>query len=188
MDFALGGPLVVLALIDSTSFGTLLIPIWLLLNPGRLRADRMMIYLATIAVFYFAAGMIIALGAGHFLDPITRALQTQYASGAQLIIGIGLIVLSFQMDGKKARQRRAAEPNGGRIGRWRSRALDDGSLLPLGLIGLAFGAASLEVATMLPYLAAIGLITAAELSATGTVATLAGYCGSNRCCSGSATG
>lgn len=37
MTTAFIGVLVVLALVDSTSFGTLLIPIWLLLTPGKLR-------------------------------------------------------------------------------------------------------------------------------------------------------
>ena len=57
MDLALAASLAALALIDSTSFGTLLIPIWLLLAPGRVRAGRMLVYLGTIAVFYFAVGM-----------------------------------------------------------------------------------------------------------------------------------
>ena len=39
MDAGLIGSLVLLALIDSTSFGTLLIPIWMMLAPGRLRAS-----------------------------------------------------------------------------------------------------------------------------------------------------
>ena len=49
MTLALLGPLVVLALVDSTSFGTLLIPIWLMLAPGRLKAGRILVFLATVA-------------------------------------------------------------------------------------------------------------------------------------------
>ena len=46
---ALLGALALLALVDSTSFGTLLIPTWLLLAPGRLRPGRILIYLATVS-------------------------------------------------------------------------------------------------------------------------------------------
>ena len=42
MDVAGLGSLVVLALIDSTSFGTLLIPVWFMLAPGRVRPGRLL--------------------------------------------------------------------------------------------------------------------------------------------------
>src|SRR5690606_13354204 len=45
-------PLAVLALIDSTSFGTLLIPLWLLLSPGRPSPHRVLLFLGTVAAFY----------------------------------------------------------------------------------------------------------------------------------------
>ncbi|MCP9786755.1 hypothetical protein [Cyanobium sp. N5-Cardenillas] len=44
-------PLVALALIDSTSFGTLLIPLWLMLVPGRPRSGRIVLFLGTVAAF-----------------------------------------------------------------------------------------------------------------------------------------
>jgi hypothetical protein len=49
--------LAVLALIDSTSFGTLLIPICLMLSPERLRARRIVLYLTVIGAFYFVLGV-----------------------------------------------------------------------------------------------------------------------------------
>ena len=45
-----------------------------------------------------------------------------------------------------------------------------------GLIGLALTAAVVEVSTMLPYLAAIGLVTTADLPVAQVVAVMAGYC------------
>lgn len=54
--------LVGLALIDSTSIGTLFIPIWLLLSPVGVRAGRLAGYLATIAGFYFVVGLVLVLG------------------------------------------------------------------------------------------------------------------------------
>jgi hypothetical protein len=189
MDLALAASLAALALIDSTSFGTLLIPIWLLLAPGRVKAGRMLVYLGTIAVFYFAVGMLIALGAAAFITDIGALMETRGAMWAQLVLGVGLLALSFrkEFDSKKRKE------GGGRLARWRERALgvdengtgessaggtgtrtERGSALSL--IGLALGAATLEVATMLPYLAAIGMVTAAGLGAAGTTLTMAAYC------------
>ncbi|WP_030162506.1 GAP family protein [Glycomyces sp. NRRL B-16210] len=183
MDLTLAAALAALALIDSTSFGTLLIPIWLLLAPGRVRAGRMLVYLGVIAVFYFAVGMAIVLGASAFLTQITALLETDAARWTQLVLGLALLALSFRFDSKRRKE------GGGRVARWRERALGveseaeaaggavrtrKSSVAPL--VGLALAAASLEVATMLPYLAAIGMVTAAGLGAAGTTATMAAYC------------
>ncbi len=166
MDLALLGSLAVLALIDSTSFGTLLIPIWLLMHPGGVRAGRLLVFLGTVAVFYFAVGVAVALGADAFLPQISRALDTRPASWAQLVLGVALFFLSFRLDRRKG--------GGGRLTRWRERALTDGSAT--GLAGLALAAAAAEVTTMLPYLAAIGLLTTANLAAGPIALVMAGYC------------
>jgi hypothetical protein len=206
---ATAGVLVVLALIDSTSFGTLLVPVWLLLAPGRLRAGRVLAYLATVAGFYLVVGVVVMLGAGAFLDRFGDALDTRAAAIVQLLLGVGLFALSFRFDGKRAERRRAESGGGpGRLSRWRERALGieaaaDGtahgtvgeaasgsaggptgatagtatrhpSALPL--VGLALGAASLEVATMLPYLAAIGIITTSDVAWPASAGALAAYC------------
>lgn len=180
MDLALAASLAALALIDSTSFGTLLIPIWLLLAPGRVRAGRMLVYLGTIVVFYVAVGMAIVLGATTFIEDIGALLDTRRAMWAQLVVGLGLLALSFRFDSKKQAK------EGGRMSRWRERALGveadasgggtrtRASVLPLA--GLALAAATIEVATMLPYLAAIGMVTSAGLGAAETTLTMAGYC------------
>ena len=104
---AMAGVLVVLALIDSTSFGTLLIPVWLLLAPGRLRAGRVLVYLGTVAGFYLAVGIVVLLGAGAFLDRFGDALDTRAAAIVQLLLGIGLFALSFRFDSKRAARKDA---------------------------------------------------------------------------------
>ncbi|MBM7818292.1 hypothetical protein JOE63_000769 [Cellulosimicrobium cellulans] len=217
---ATAGVLVVLALIDSTSFGTLLIPVWLLLAPGRLRAGRVLVYLGTVAAFYLAVGIVVLLGAGAFLDRFGDALDTRAAAIVQLLLGIGLFALSFRFDSKRAARRDAraaaaapatvgarpsvpgadgtgdapgggrgttSAPRPGRLSRWRERALGieadaagagavrtRPSLLPL--MGLALGAVALEVGTMLPYLAAIGLLTTSDVGWPATGGILAAYC------------
>ncbi|WP_246322444.1 GAP family protein [Microlunatus parietis] len=176
MTLWLAGSLAVLALIDSTSFGTLLIPIWLLLGSERPRVGRMLIYLGTVTGFYFALGMIISFGAYAFMDQIQAALATQAASVVQLLLGVGLFLLSFALDPNRRAKRADGEP--GKIARWRQRAMGDasgGGSIPA-LMGLALGAAAIEAASMLPYLGAIGLITTSGLDLAGRGLSIAGYC------------
>jgi hypothetical protein len=170
MDLDLLGPLVVLALIDSTSFGTLLIPIWLMLHPGPLRAGRLLVFLGTVATFYFGIGVAAAAGASALLPNLAALGDSRPFLWVQLTVGVALFFLSFRI-GKKKDNPAAGE---GRLARWRERALTAGSMR--GLIGLALTAVAVELGSMLPYLAAIGLITTAQLAIGQVVLIMAGYC------------
>ncbi|WP_330232323.1 GAP family protein [Nocardia sp. NBC_00508] len=174
MTATIAAALTGLGLIDSTSFGTLLIPIWLLLSPGRLQASRIVVYLATVAVCYFGVGVVLVLGA----DAALAAMRTGTASLppvplriGQLILGLLVIAWSYRLEARAARQ--AGTP--GKIQRWREKAMS-GSGSSRGLVQLALLAVALEVATMLPYLAAVGLIVHADLGWQLTGSTLAAYC------------
>jgi len=169
MDLGLLAPLVVLALIDSTSFGTLLIPIWLMLHPGPLRAGRLLVFLGTVATFYFAVGVAVAAGASALLPNLAAIADSRPFLWVQLTLGVALLFLSFRLGKKKD-----GEEGGGRLSRWRERALTTGSVT--GLIGLALTAVAIELGSMLPYLAAIGLITTAQLPIVQIVVIMAGYC------------
>ncbi|WP_194836295.1 GAP family protein [Nocardia sp. XZ_19_369] len=174
MTLPLVAALIGLALVDSTSFGTLLIPIWLLLTPGRLRPGRIAVYLATVAIFYFAVGVLLVLGADTALTAIrTGSLDIPEfpLRIAQLILGLLVIALSYWLEARA--KRRAGQP--GKIHRWRTKAMS-GTGSPRSLMNLALAAAALEVATMLPYLAAIALIANADLPWSLTGLTLATYC------------
>ncbi|MFD6445040.1 GAP family protein, partial [Promicromonospora sp. NPDC060204] len=189
---ALIGALAVLALIDSTSFGTLLIPVWLLMAPGRVRVGRMIVYLGSIAGFYALVGLAILLGAGALSDTLSSLSSARPFLIAQLLVGIGLFAWSFKLEPSKERKAAdamaaeavagraaavgdaatgeaaaasAARPGAGvpaarpgRLSRWRERALGSESGGWTALAGLAVGAGLVEVASMLPYLAALGLI------------------------------
>ena len=194
---ALIGALAVLALIDSTSFGTLLIPVWLLMSPGRVRVGRMLLYLGSIAGFYALAGLAILLGAGALSDALSTLSDTRPFLVAQLVLGVALFAWSFKLEpvgGRKATEPAAGtsvtagaahgaahgtadgaatagaangqvaappvtEPGrSGRLSRWRERVLSSESGSGRALAALAIGAGLVEVATMLPYLAALGLI------------------------------
>ncbi|TDC88254.1 hypothetical protein E1292_45900 [Nonomuraea deserti] len=147
--------LAALAVIDSTSFGTLGIPVYLLLASDRSRVSRLLIYLATVAAFYFLVGVALMLGLSTAMDTFGDVLRSGPAYWVQLALGVGLFALSFRFDPKRraklGKPERRFEP---RVGGPRTMVL----------LGLTAGV--LEVATMVPYLAAIGIMTTSGL-ATG---------------------
>ncbi|GHH41972.1 GAP family protein [Lentzea cavernae] len=158
MTLGLVAALAGLALLDSTSIGTLFIPIWLMLTPGRLKASRFAVYLGTITVFYFVVGVGIVLGASQLF----KHLDGQFVLWAQLVIGVFLFVVSFRFDGKKKLD----------TAKWQHRA----NRSTVALAGVAVLAGVVELATMLPYLGAIGMMSAADLTAGQIGLLLAGYC------------
>ncbi|GLW06714.1 hypothetical protein Misp01_18440 [Microtetraspora sp. NBRC 13810] len=161
--------LAALALIDSTSIGTLIVPVLLLLSAERSMPRRVLVYLATVAVFYFGVGVALLLGLTPALAALD-ALDARIFYWAELVAGVVLFLLSFWFDPKRMAAR-------GKTGRssWardrvaRMRASDAGMVL------LGLTAAGIEAATMLPYLAALGLIAGAEVSPAGWLPTLAAY-------------
>ena len=189
------GSLLVLALVDSTSFGTLVIPIWLMLAPGRVRPARVLAFLLTVAAFYLGVGLLLLAGASFVQDAVggdpEALLALPGVRVAELVLGGGMLVGSFWIDpGTKRRPARSAAdtPEGpdtaaapvapvapGRLSRWRERAMDSRAGLG-GLLLLALAAALIEVGSMVPYLAGIGLIStsSAEWPVTGVM--VAGYC------------
>lgn len=176
--------LVLLALIDSTSFGTLLIPLCLMLAPGRPRTGRILLFLGTVAGFYLLLGIALLLGASALQDTLRAVGNSQPLRVAQLIAGIGLMAIGVLMEpwtkaGKERRLARRAEKLA-RSGpslqmRMRMRATDP-SVSVGAVIALALAASAIEAASMIPYLAAIGLLAASELSLAGRGAVLLGYC------------
>lgn len=170
MSLELLAQLVVLALIDATSFGTLLIPIWFLLTPGRVRAGRMLVFLGTVAGFYLVLGLALVAGAHALLGRAGEALDHPAVAVLQVVLGVGLLVWSFRIGKGKP------DDGAGRVGRWRERAMGGEGAGVGPLIGLALGAAAVEAASMLPYLGAIGLLSTSELSFPQRSVVLAGYC------------
>lgn len=171
--WALFGILAVLALIDSTSFGTLLIPVWLLMAPGRLRAGRILLYLGVVAGAYAVIGLIL-LGSllmvgDDLLEWLSGMQQSPAALMGQAALAAGLIWFSCRLDpftdaGKeKKRRREEARGSAGRVARFRERAVGQGAQGGRGpLLGLALAAVGLEIATLLPYVAGIGMVAAED--------------------------
>ena len=94
--------LAVLALIDGLSVGTLLIPVFLLLHPGRVRAGRILLYLATIAVFYLVVGLLFLWGLVNLVAVAPDFLSSPAGMITRLVVGAALLVTAFVMPTKPA--------------------------------------------------------------------------------------
>ena len=169
-----------LAIVDSTSIGTLVLPVLMLAHP-RVRAGRVLLYLATISLFYLALGVLLLLGAGALADTVTDAVGSLEGNRAvdvvQLVVGAALLAGSFWPEtswGKRAKARRAENPASGRTGRWVDAVSADGARATT-VIGVALTAGLIEAASMLPYLGAVAIVGSSELALPGQVGVLAAY-------------
>lgn len=164
MTIGLVASLAGLALVDSTSFGTLGVPIFLI-GAGT-AGRRVLLYLATITLFYFAVGLGLLLGADAAWQALRGALAGVLAAETwlwlQVGVGVALVVISYLIDPKY----RQSAPK-------RSWAPRDSS--PRATVLLALGAGAVEVATMLPYLGAIALLVRSDLGAGERVGLLVAY-------------
>ncbi|HYG83505.1 MAG TPA: GAP family protein [Verrucomicrobiae bacterium] len=161
-------PLLGLALVDSTSIGTLLIPLWLL-SRSRLNQKSIGIYLITITVFYFLLGVALFYGVDFFKTLLAAPATTQMVNWLQLFVGAALLILSFKPNRPKDTQQE------GKIAKLRTKLASADSSTVL-VIGLALTAGLLEAATMLPYLAAIGILVNANSEPITAIGVLAVYC------------
>ncbi|WP_378086417.1 GAP family protein [Citricoccus sp. GCM10030269] len=172
------GPLalVVLALVDSTSVGTLVVPLILLVTgegrAGRV-AGRTLLYLAVIGVFYLLLGVALLAGLLPLFESLAPLLTAGPATVALALAGVGLVVWSHYSDPETIRKRGGDPEASAR--RWTDRARR-ASGRPRVLIGLALLAGVIEAATMIPYLVAMGLIADRGVGLGGGSLILVGYC------------
>lgn len=89
--------LALLALIDGLSVGTLLIPVFLLLHPGRVRAGRILLYLVTIAAFYLLVGLLFLWGLVNLVDVASDFLASPAGLVIRLVVGVALLITAFAM-------------------------------------------------------------------------------------------
>ncbi len=194
--------LAVLALIDGLSVGTLLIPVFLLLNPGRVRAGRILLYLVTIAAFYLVIGLLFLWGLVNLVDVAADFLASPAGLVIRLVVGASLLITAFVMptgSSSGSREKAAATAHlgasstgltppaaavppdaassapPGRITRWRERLLDP-STRGTAVMGVAIAAGLVEVATMLPYIVAMTMLADAGVGTPLRVLSLVGYC------------
>lgn len=161
-----------LALIDSLSLGTLVIPIVLLLKWGRVRVLPFGTYLATISVSYLLIGVALFFGMRWVIEAFSQVATTVWFSWITLVLGVALFI--FGVFSPNPVKKTADEIMDARASQTNLTARKGTGLL--GVMSLAVGAAVLETATMLPYLAAIGIIQSLEVSFGAQLVVLALYC------------
>ncbi len=165
-------PLLGLSLLDATSIGTLLVPLWLLTTPGELRAHRIVGYLATIAALYWAVGLASSAGMSGIAPVLGALADHDVGLWAELAAGVLLFAWSFRFGSTRED---ADDGKPGRLARWRHR-LSTGRGGAGAVAGLALAAGTVELATMLPYLGALSILSGADLSWWAVAAALAAYC------------
>lgn len=170
LALALGG----LALVDATSVGTLVLPLLMLVQP-RVRVGRVLLYLVTIALFYVALGIALLVAADRVVALVAATEGNRAIDIVQLVVGVGLLAGSFWPDLPTVKRRRAAElADGGRRASWRDRLLGPAAK-PGVVIGVALAAGLVEAASMLPYLGAVGMLSASAATEPVKVVALASY-------------
>ncbi|MDJ0312471.1 GAP family protein [Arthrobacter sp. H35-D1] len=103
--------LTVLALIDSTSIGTLLIPLWLLMRPDAKRlAPRILLFLGVLAGFYLLLGAAVLSGAGWALGGLGAGSLTRIPAiqWGMAIGGGAMLAYALLADLGKKRSKQAA--------------------------------------------------------------------------------
>ncbi|MFB9166483.1 MULTISPECIES: GAP family protein [Arthrobacter] len=198
MTIAIYAQLAVLALIDSTSIGTLLIPLWLLLRPDARRIlPRILLYLGVLAFFYLLIGIAMLSGLEWALNGLNGGSleQLPVIQWVMLLGGAGMLAYALAPNPAKREKQRAivsADSSAGVAGtgtagtgtgaavagaeiKWHKR-LSKALLSPGGIVGLALLAGLLELPTMLPYLVAIRFLSNSTLALPGEIAVLAIYC------------
>lgn len=158
-------PVYGLALLDTLSPATIGISIYLLLTAGSRVPRLLLTYLATVALFYFCLGAALMAGLGAVVDSLGDAVNSRSAYLVQAAIGVALFIGCWFVPTKKK--------DGYDTGR-RERRAGRAQTIPAA-VGLGVTTGLLEAATALPYLAAIGLMTSAGLSAAQWAPLLAGY-------------
>jgi len=167
--------LAVLALVDSLSVGTLVIPIALIVTWRRVRLGLMSTYLATITTAYCGLGIALLLGFDAAVSKLSVASETDWFRWMTLVLGAGLFV--FGVFSPNPTKPKSKQTDGNNVPTSRASRLARGaSLSATGMVGLALAATVVEAATMLPYLSAMGIIQSMPFGFSGKVALIAGYC------------
>lgn len=146
-----------LAALDTLSPTTFLVTIFVLLADHPRPARLLLVYAATVAVAYFALGLVLMLS----LTAAFAVVETLAALWVQAVLGAGLLVGSFFIPARSADQVTA---------RTRSRSLTGATMVALGL-----GTWMFEAATAVPYLGAVTLMSSAALPARIWAPLLAAY-------------
>ncbi|MGE7625371.1 GAP family protein [Viridibacillus sp. NPDC096237] len=147
-----------LALLDTLSPATIGVTVYLLLTDTKKLIKRLLVYLLTVAGFYFAVGVSLMLGLSFLLEIISGVFQNRIVSWTVFIVGAILFIASFYVPTKKN--------SGPHVPKSKS---------ILSMVALGFTTSLIEVGTAFPYFAAISIMTTSNLSWIEWSSILVGY-------------
>ena len=95
-----------LALVDATSIGTLVIPLWLVLRSRQRRELRgAVLYLGVVAAFYLAVGLLVLAGASRLPEALSGGLfDTPVLRWVALVAGAGMLAWAVLTPAAKPRK------------------------------------------------------------------------------------
>lgn len=141
-------------LVDSIGVGTLVIPLWMMVRPS-FRVRVVLLHLGVLGFLYLGVGITLLT----LIDDVTLAVPGN--AWVRMTVGGVVLVAGLACD------RRRRRPTGA----WWMRAPDRAH----GVVLLAVAVGAVEVATMLPYLAAIDAVAASGRGSASAVSILAVY-------------
>lgn len=159
MTIGLLAPVFGLALLDSLNPSALAVTLYLLLA-GKSIAPKVLTYVAAVFLAYFGIGALLMLGLGAVVAGFGEYFESPVAYGIQGVIGAAMLLYSFLAPGGKDKGTATRLPRSQRLG-------------AIFLLGLTITV--VEFSTALPYLAAIGILTNADLAAAQWLPILIAY-------------
>lgn len=147
-----------LALLDMFSPSIIGVSVYVLLVAKKQQIRLLLTYLMTVGLFYFSTGIFLMLGLGVIFNPISNLLDSYSARLIMTIVGGVLFIGSWLVPKRTA------------SGSPKPKSLHVSSMVALG-----FTTSILEVATALPYFAAIGILTSNQIVFYEWLPLLAGY-------------
>ncbi|MBX8944975.1 MULTISPECIES: GAP family protein [Lysinibacillus] len=147
-----------LALLDMFSPSIIGVSVYILLVAKKKQTRLLLTYLMTVGLFYFSTGIFLMLGLGVIFSPISNLLDSYSARLIMTIVGGVLFIGSWLVPKRTAN------------GSPKPKSLHVSSMVALG-----FTTSILEVATALPYFAAIGILTSNQIVFYEWLPLLAGY-------------
>lgn len=140
-----------LALVDSVGVGTLVVPLWMMIRPS-FRVSAVLLHLSVLGLLYLGVGLVLLTVSGDVSVP----------GDAGVRLATGVVVL---LSGLICERRRSAGSS------WSTRPPTSAR----GIVLFAVAVGAVEVATMLPYLAAIDAVAEADRGWASSVSLLAAY-------------
>src|SRR5699024_11259806 len=107
------------------------VALWLLMAPGIVRVSLMLIYLVTIGGFYYLLGLALLSSSQIVLQRLHIDWQQPVLQRIGLILGAGLVALSFILEPKKQTKHSTAHEDASasriyaKINAWRQSAVED---------------------------------------------------------------